>query len=85
METLRREFWDGRPVDLGEGFRVRKREHEAVCWLRTNELGWELVVNVDGTLQRSQVCRTQDEILDLTDSWKAALLARGWIQRVPPR
>lgn len=78
METLRREDWPGHPVDLGEGFRLRKNKHEAVCWLRTHPLGWELVLNVDGALQRSQVCRSQNEILVLTASWKAALLGRDW-------
>jgi hypothetical protein len=67
MATLRRENWPGHPVDLGEAFRVRKGEHEAVCWLRSHEFGWELVLNVDGALQRSQVCRSQDEFLDLTE------------------
>jgi len=76
--TLRRENWPGHPVDLGEGFRLRKRSHEAVCWLRTHELGWEVVVNVDGMLQRSQVCRSQDEILTRTEAWKVALMERGW-------
>ena len=39
MAILRRELWPGHPVDLGEGLRLRKREHEAVCWLRTHQLG----------------------------------------------
>ena len=43
-----------------------------------NELGWELVLNVNGSLQRSDVCRNRDEILDKVESWKAAMLARGW-------
>ena len=37
--------------------------------------------HADGNLQRSQVCRTQEEILNLTESWKAALIGRGWAQR----
>ena len=78
MPTLKRHGWSGRAVDLGRGFTLRKRDHEAVCWLRTHELGWELVLNVNGSLQRSQVCRSQDEILDQTESWEAALLGRGW-------
>jgi hypothetical protein len=82
MNTLRRELWPGYPVALGEGFRLRKdrggREFVAVCSLRAHELGWELVLDVGGELQRSEVCRTQDQVLDLTEKWKAALLARGW-------
>lgn len=78
MTTLRRENWNGHPVELGEGFRVRKGRHEAVCWLRTHEFGWELVLNVDGSLQRSEVCRRKDDILDTTEAWKSAMLGRGW-------
>ena len=33
---------------------------------------------MNGALQRSDVCRSQDDILDKTESWKAALFSRGW-------
>jgi hypothetical protein len=33
---------------------------------------------VEGSLQRSQVCRSQDEVLDTADQWKAAMLEKGW-------
>jgi hypothetical protein len=53
VQTLRREHWPGYSVDLGEGFRLRKDRNghllEAVCWLRPHELGWELVLNVNGS------------------------------------
>jgi hypothetical protein len=78
VDVPRRETWPGYSVDLGEGFRVRKGPHEAVCWLRTHELGWELVLNVNGSLQRSEVCRSRDAVLDLTESWKVALVGHGW-------
>ena len=81
MSALYREHFDG-PVDLGEGFRLHKdragRQLEAICWLRTHQLGWEMVLNVNGNLQRSEVCRSQDEVLDRTEQWKAALVGRGW-------
>jgi hypothetical protein len=81
MQT-RREHWTGHSVDLGGGFRLGKerngRQLEAVCWLRTHELGWELVLNVNGNLQRSEVSRSRDEVLDRTESWRAALAEREW-------
>ena len=83
MDVLQREYWPGHAVDLGEGFRLHKHRGghvlEAVCWLRTHPLGWELVLNVNGNLQRTEVCRSQEEILSRTESWKAALLERGWL------
>jgi hypothetical protein len=81
IDTPQREHWTGR-ADLGEGFQLRKskcgRSHEAVCKLRTHALGWELILDVDGNLFRSKVCRTSDEVLSETESWRAALFGRGW-------
>ena len=81
MNTLRRQNWPGSAVDLGEGFRVQKergRQLEAICWLRTHELGFEIVLSLNGNLQRAEVCRSTDEVLSKTEGWKAALLERGW-------
>jgi hypothetical protein len=30
-------------------------------------------------LMRSQVCRSSDEVLDVQESWKASMNAKGWI------
>jgi hypothetical protein len=35
-------------------------------------------LEIVGSLQRSQVCRTQDEVLDTTEQWKAAMIEKGW-------
>lgn len=79
---MQREDWDGQPVELGEGFRLHKdrsgRQLEAICTLRTHPLGWELVLSVNGGLHRSEVCRSNDEILDRVQSWRTALIDRGW-------
>jgi hypothetical protein len=42
-------------------------------------LGWELLLFVDATdLRRSAVCRTSDELLSTSESWKSAFVDRGW-------
>jgi hypothetical protein len=51
---------------------------EAACRLVTHALGWELRLEVVGSLQRSEVCRTQDEVLDTSEQWKAAMIEKGW-------
>ena len=70
------------PVQLGEGFRLHKercgRQLEAICHLQTHQLGWEVVLTVNASLQRSEVCRSQDEMLDLTERWNSALIEKGW-------
>jgi hypothetical protein len=81
MSILQREAWM-EPVHLGEGFRLHKercgRQLEAICHVQTHQLGWELVPTVNESLQRSEVCRTQDAVLDLTERWKAAMTGKGW-------
>jgi hypothetical protein len=31
-----------------------------------------------GELFRTQVCRSTEEILDVQETWKAAMIAKGW-------
>jgi hypothetical protein len=82
MSTLQRAVWDGHPVALGVGFELRKpkseRELHAVCSLQTHRFGSEVVLSVNGLLSRSQVCRSRDEVLDLCEQWRAAMVENGW-------
>jgi hypothetical protein len=41
-------------------------------------LEWELRLEINGNLQRSEVCRTQDDVLDRSEQWKAAMMDEGW-------
>jgi len=72
----------GEPVTVGDTFRLHRDrcggQLEAMCRLVTHPLGWELRLEIAGSLQRSQVCRTQDEALDTSDQWKAAMIENGW-------
>jgi hypothetical protein len=83
LTTLQRATWNGEPAKHGDLFRVHKdrcgRQLQAVCELWTHRFGWELrlVVN-DGQLQRSEVCRSQDDVLETGDAWKAAMVEKGW-------
>jgi hypothetical protein len=84
----------GRPSCLAStGFELYKpkggRELHAVCSRQTHVLGWEVVLEVNGMLSRSQVCRSQDEIPDLCQQKRGAILAAGWreplIAGTPPK
>jgi GTP cyclohydrolase II len=72
---------DGLPV--GDMFRLHKdkcgQQLEAVCQVVTHPLGWELRLEVAGSLQRVQVCRSQDEVLDTSERWKAQMTDAGWV------
>jgi hypothetical protein len=82
MNVLQRPYWSGDVVPLGEGFRLHKercgRQLEAICHLQTHQFGWEVVLTVNASLQRSQVCRSQDDVLDTTERWRAAMVEKGW-------
>ena len=80
--VLQREFWSGHRVSLGTGWTLHKsvcgKAREAVCELWSHQFGWELRLMIDGgILQRSQVCRSNDEVLDTQEQWKAAMLGNG--------
>jgi hypothetical protein len=74
LEVLQRHDWRGGPKLLGDTFRLHKdrcgQQLEAACRLLTHSLGWELRLEIAGSLQRSQVCRSQDEVLDLSEHGK---------------
>lgn len=70
------------PIKQGDLFRVhktrRERQLEAVGELWTHQFGWEVCLMIAGDLQRSEVCRSQDDVLTTAEQWKAALIKKGW-------
>ncbi len=80
--ALQRPDWQGNPLKQGELFRVHKdrgeRRIEAVAELWTHQLGWELRLMIAGDLHRSEVCRSQDDVLTTGEQWKAALVEKEW-------
>ncbi|MGH9371836.1 MAG: hypothetical protein ACRD15_09935 [Vicinamibacterales bacterium] len=70
------------PVSLGDTFRLHRERGgqplEAACRLVTHPSGWELRLEIGGWLQRSQVCRSRDEVLATSDHWRAAMVKNGW-------
>jgi hypothetical protein len=81
--TLQREHWNGQPTHLGDLFRVHRMREEkrldAVCQLWTHTLGWEVRLEINGDLQRSEVFRDQDAVLTAGEQWKAAMVQKGWM------
>ena len=62
--TLQREHWNGRPTHVGDLFRVHKMRGDkrlgAACQLWTHALGWDVRLEINGDLQRSEVFRSLD-------------------------
>jgi hypothetical protein len=42
------------------------------------EVGGRLRLEIAGSLHRSQVCWTQDELVDMSEEWKAAIIENDW-------
>ena len=82
MSVLQRAAWDGQPVSLGLAFMLQKArgggDLHAVCSLQSHGLGWELVLEVNGLPARSQVCRSRDEVLDVSERWCSTMRDQGW-------
>jgi hypothetical protein len=73
-----RENWEGPPVRISSGWRLTKSQHIAECELFAHPLGWELQLSIDRELHRSQVCRSQDDVLDVQEYWRTLMRDKGW-------
>jgi hypothetical protein len=79
--TLQRPSWDGNSVPLALGSSCASRRATASCARSapcTHRFGWGVVIEVNGLLSRSQVCRSRDEVLDLSERWCAVIVESEW-------
>ena len=72
-----------RPTHLPRRSLPREQDRDdktlsAICKLWTHALGWEVRLEINGDLQRSEVLRSQDDVLTAGETWKAAMLEKGW-------
>ena len=69
-------------VLVGEMFRLHRErcgtQIEAICQLLTHASGWEVRLEVSGSVQRTDVRSSQDDVLAVADEWKAAMVQNGW-------
>ena len=71
-------FTNGHSIELGNIWTLCKGTKTARCVLLiTPHLGWELRLIV-GERLLSQTCCSSDEILSTHQSWKAAMMTKGW-------
>lgn len=52
-------------------------DESKLCLLWTHPMGWELKM-AGRDLIRSQVCRTEDSVFDVSERWSSESEARGW-------
>jgi hypothetical protein len=65
IEVVQRPTSHGEPTELGDLFRLTKNRRKAHAVLFTHQFGWEvwLLLGSQAEALRTQVCRTQDEVL----------------------
>lgn len=78
MLTIR-PYNEPRKVEIiGDVWTMTRKGSSLRLQLRTHPLGWELLAFVGVEMHRSQVVKTEAEIGDLSDRWKAEAVAKGW-------
>lgn len=50
----------------------------AVSKLWTHHFGWEVRLEINGDLQRSELFRSQDDVATAAETWKQAMVEKGW-------
>ena len=72
LQVFQRPHWHGRPIELGDLFRLHKNRREARAALLTHQLGWEVRLLVGSQLEvaQTQVSRDQEAVLATGERWK---------------
>lgn len=73
----RYDFYSG-PKSLGDLWTLKRDHLNMRCALSTHSLGWELRLTSNTTLLRSQVCKTETDVYNMSDAWKAEATLKGW-------
>jgi hypothetical protein len=76
--VLQRAIWDGTPKLLATWWTLGKSRRTARCHLYSHQLGWELRLEGVDDLPRTQVCRSETEVLEVQEQWRSLLETNGW-------
>jgi hypothetical protein len=80
-QVQQRQCWNGEPEQLRELFTLSKQSGaRARCVLWSHLFGWELRLDVNGSLVRSQVMRNGSEIETVSVDWRDGMIKDGWRQ-----
>jgi hypothetical protein len=63
---------------LGDMWTCRKGSRSLMCSAWTHPHGWELRVEADGEMVRTQVCRHEADVFETAQLWKSAATQNGW-------
>jgi hypothetical protein len=72
------DYYQG-PKLLGDLWTLTKGQLKLRCALATHRLGWELRLTAGANFLRSQVCKTEQEVFETHEGWRAEAIAKGWV------
>jgi hypothetical protein len=79
MSTTPQRSFFTKPELLSPVWTLTKDRRAAICELWSHALGFELRLMVSGdSMPRTQVCRSQEELITFQESWRQALEDQGW-------
>jgi hypothetical protein len=76
--TLKRYDYYLGSQSLGDLWTLKRDALTMRCALATHRLGWELRLTAGASFSRSQVCRSEAEVLSTRDAWQAEAAGKGW-------
>jgi hypothetical protein len=59
---------------------LHKGRKVARCVVWPHQFGWELRLTAALELLQTHVCRSETELIETQEQWKAAMLEKGWQQ-----
>jgi hypothetical protein len=75
---LARDAWDGTHKPLGELWSLTLGSSTLRCYLLTHYDGWQLRMELDGKVLRSQTCRTEFDVFDVSERLRKRAEINGW-------
>jgi hypothetical protein len=63
---------------IGDLWKATRNDRTLTVELRTHPMGWELRALVGLEMQRTQVCRTEPEVVTTSESWRTEAATKGW-------
>jgi hypothetical protein len=63
---------------LSPAWTLTKGWKTAACVVWSHQFGFELRLTIGEELRQSQVCRTQEDLINYQDTWRAGLKVKGW-------
>ena len=79
-QLKRYEYYRG-PQSLGDAWTLSRGALILRCAIATHSLGWELRLTSGQNFLRSQVCKSESEVVSVSDAWVVEAKSKGWVER----